>query len=91
AGIPGVYHHQLPLALPVFAHFAGLTAPQVLRAATSECALAIGLGDQIGRIQAGYAADLVFYADDPLRDLGALATPVSVMARGVFSDPASVR
>jgi len=90
AGIPGVYHHHLPLAIPVFAHFAGLTAPQVLRGATSECALAIGLGDQVGRIQAGYDADLVFYADDPLRDLGALATPVTVMARGVFSDPASI-
>ena len=90
AGIPGVYHHHLPLALPVFAHFAGLSAAQVLRAATSDCADAIGLGDQVGRISLGYGADLVFYADNPLQDLSTLARPVKVMSRGEFTMTAGI-
>lgn len=82
AGIPNVFHHQLPLALPVFAHFAGLTALETLRAATSDCADAIGLGAVTGRIAGGLAADMLFTAANPLDDLAALAEPVDVMARG---------
>jgi imidazolonepropionase-like amidohydrolase len=86
AGIPGIYHHHLPLALPVFAHFAGLTAVQTLRAATSDCAQALGLAHEVGQIKPGYCADLVFYRDNPLHDLTHLATPVAVMSRGVWVD-----
>ena len=85
AGIPGVYHHHLPLAIPVMAHFAGLTPVRALRAATSDCAAAIGLGAEVGRIQPGYCADMVFYASNPLLDLDVLASPAAVMARGRFS------
>ena len=44
AGIPNVRHEDLAKALPVFARFAGLTAVEALRAATSDCADALGLG-----------------------------------------------
>lgn len=83
AGIPNVLHHQLPLALPMFAHFAELTPVQVLRAATSDCATAIGLGSETGRIEVGLSADLMLVADDVLVDLDTLAAPVQVWARGV--------
>lgn len=82
AGIPNVFHHHLPLALPVFAHFAGLSNAAVLRAATSDCAAAIGLGDVTGRIARGFAADLLFTAESPLEDLAALEKPVEVVTRG---------
>ena len=82
AGIPNVFHHHLPLALPVFSHFAGLSNLEVLRAATSSCAEAIGLGGVTGRIAAGYSADLLFTEHSPLAELAALETPVDVMARG---------
>jgi imidazolonepropionase-like amidohydrolase len=84
AGIPGIYHHHLPLALPVFAHLAGLTPVQALRAATSDCARALGLGEQVGQIKPGFCADLVFYQDNPLQDLTHLASPVAVMSRGAW-------
>jgi imidazolonepropionase-like amidohydrolase len=84
AGIPGVYHHHLPLALPVLAHFGGLTPVQTLRAATSDCARALGLAEQVGQIKPGFCADLVFYQDNPLQDLAHLASPVAVMSRGAW-------
>ena len=43
AGIPNVFHHDLPAALPVFASFAGMSEVEVLKSATSECARAIAL------------------------------------------------
>lgn len=85
AGIPNVFHHQLPLALPVFAHFAGLSNAEVLRAATSDSAEAIRLGRVTGKIAPGLAADLLFTEQSPLEDLAALAQPVDVMARGRFA------
>ena len=84
AGIPNVFHHHLPLALPVFAYFAGLSNQEVLLAATSACAEAIGLGDVTGKIAAGYSADLVFTDHSPVEDLAALESLAAVMARGEF-------
>ena len=86
AGIPNVHHHDLGRALPVFARLAELTPVQTLRAATSDCAAAIGLGGVTGRIAEGFAADLVFLGGDPLSDLGALVNPVRVVAAGRLLD-----
>ena len=82
AGIPNVFHHDLPRALPVFAHFAGLSAEEVLRAATSDCAEAIGLGGITGLIRPGYSADFVLYEEDPLINLEVLEKPFMVVSRG---------
>ena len=82
AGIPNVLHHDLPLAIPVFAHFAGLTATEALRAATSDCAEAIGLGGVTGQIREGYSADFVLYDGDPTSDLDVLGSPVQVYKHG---------
>lgn len=84
AGIPNVKHHHLPLAIPVFAHFAGLSPLQVLRAATSDCALAIGLGDVTGQIRKGYSADFLLFEDDPTVDLDLLASPAQVYKQGAL-------
>lgn len=83
AGIPNVFHDDLPRALPEFARFAGLSNQEVLTAATSDCALAIGLGETTGRIAKGYSADFVCYEKNPLEDLTALQQPVLVVSRGV--------
>ncbi|MFT4631896.1 MAG: imidazolonepropionase-like amidohydrolase [Candidatus Pseudothioglobus sp.] len=86
AGIPGIYHHHLPIALPVFAHFAGLDPVQALRSATSDCARALGLSQVVGQVKPGFCADLVFYQHNPLLDLAQLAAPVAVMSRGAWVD-----
>ena len=82
AGIPRVRHQDLPLALPVFARFAGFTAPEVLRAATSAAADVLGLRRVCGRLAPELSADVLVLDRDPTRDLAALARPVSVFARG---------
>ena len=82
AGIPGVRHQDLPAALAVFAHFAAFTPVEALRSATSDCALAIGLGELTGAVQVGLEADLMVVEGDPLKDLTVLANPVEVFSRG---------
>lgn len=82
AGIPNVRHEDLPLALPIFAHFAGLSYQEVLMSATSDCAEALGVGDSRGRIAPGYDADLLFLEGNPLHNLQALVEPAAVMSLG---------
>lgn len=83
AGIPNVHHHQLPLALPVFSQLSGMTSEAVLQAATSDCAMAIGLGEVTGQIKPGYTADFILLEENPLADLQCLMNPVDVYARGI--------
>ncbi|MYK29716.1 MAG: amidohydrolase family protein, partial [Gammaproteobacteria bacterium] len=83
AGIPGVYHHHLPQALPVFAVIAGLTPEAALRTATSAAAKGLGLGLVTGRLKPGLSADIVLVHGNPLDDLAVLAEPAAVWARGV--------
>ena len=83
AGIPGVYHHHLPQALPVFAAIAGLEPEAVLRTATSGAADGLDLSQVTGRLRPGLSADLVLVHGNPLDDLTTLAEPAAVWARGV--------
>ena len=83
AGIPNVYHHDLPKSLPVFAQYADMNPLAVLRTATRGAARALNIQHETGAIAAGLAADLVFVDGDPLQDLRVLQTPASVVARGI--------
>lgn len=82
AGIPGVYHADLPHALVVFAKIAQLSHDHSLRSATSDAARALGLANVTGRLHAGLSADLLLVDGDPLADLTAVTRPVSVFCRG---------
>lgn len=82
AGIPGVFHHQLPEALAVFAAVAQLSNEQTLRSATSQAALGLGLSGTTGRLLPGFDADVLLVDGCPLRDLAALSRPLAVWARG---------
>ncbi len=82
AGIPGVFHHQLPEALAVFAEVAAMSAEEVLRSATSEAARGLGLERHTGRLRPGFDADVLIVAGDPVTDLTVLTQPVAVWARG---------
>lgn len=48
---------------------AGLSPPEILRAATVSPAKLLGLADRIGTVEVGKVADLVVVRDDPLVDL----------------------
>jgi imidazolonepropionase-like amidohydrolase len=60
---------------------AGLPAADAIRAATVNAAAAFGLG-RSGELRAGYAADLVAVAGNPLADPGALSRVLFVMKGG---------
>ena len=82
AGIPNIFHTDLPRALPIFSKIAGLTNTETLRAATSDSAEAIGLSQITGSIRGGLSADFVIYDGNPLTDLNVLKEPKLVVVRG---------
>lgn len=91
AGIPNVFHHDLVAGLIAFERFAGLRPVDVLRSATSEAALALGIANETGRIGAGLSADFLVLEGDPLADLTFLDDPEFVVFRGDWLDRESRR
>ncbi|MDR3360577.1 MAG: amidohydrolase family protein [Bifidobacteriaceae bacterium] len=63
-------------------HYFGLPVNEVLVAATSRAAEAIGLKGVAGRLQAGHSADLIGAKGNPLESLDALDDLALVVARG---------
>ena len=60
----------------------GMAPLECVRAATATAATALGLGDRLGRIAPGYAADLFAVEGDPTQDLEALGRVALVVGRG---------
>jgi imidazolonepropionase-like amidohydrolase len=69
---------------------AGLSADQVLRAATADAARAAGL-PEAGRLQAGAMADLLVLDADPRLDVARLGHPRAVLRRGVLHQGRDLR
>ena len=82
AGIPGVYHAELPAALAVFSAIAELSPETTLKSATSDAARALGIGRQTGSLQVNMNADVLVVDGNPLTDLSALTRPAHVFCRG---------
>ena len=83
AGIfPFKPHPTLIYAMEAIAEQAGIPAGDMVRMATVSAAAVIGLGDRKGRVAAGYDADLVAVAGDPLTDLSALREVRAVYRSG---------
>jgi imidazolonepropionase-like amidohydrolase len=67
---------------------AGQRPTDALVSATSAAAAALGLGDHIGQVAAGYDADIIAVRGDPTRDVAAIRNVVFVMRGGVsFAAP----
>ncbi|HKQ48014.1 MAG TPA: amidohydrolase family protein [Phycisphaerae bacterium] len=60
----------------------GMTPAAALRAATTTAASVIDREKDVGRIDAGYLADLIVVRGDPLKDVGALRKPLMVLKDG---------
>jgi len=62
---------------------AGLPPAAVLNTATSAAAESLGLGAELGRVAAGYRADLIIVAGDPLKDVTELLSLKAVVRNGI--------
>jgi len=69
---------------------AGLPADQVLRLATVEAALALGLERELGTIEAGKLADLVVIDGNPLNNMADTLNIVAVVRDGFWYDRGSL-
>ncbi len=62
---------------------AGLSPAQALISATSNAAEALGLKASLGKLEVGYAADIIAVAKSPLSDIEEMKKVVFVMRDGV--------
>ena len=62
---------------------AGMSPNEALVTATSNAAEALGLQASLGKLEQGYAADIIALAKDPLGDIHELKKVVFVMRDGV--------
>jgi imidazolonepropionase-like amidohydrolase len=69
---------------------AGIANDQVLRMATAEGALALGLERQIGTLEQGKLADFVVLDGDPLVHIADTLRIVAVVKGGVWRDRVSL-
>ncbi|MGW8889375.1 amidohydrolase family protein [Streptomyces sp. NPDC055749] len=82
AGVQRAGFDGLVPALSFYSHL-GLANASIIDMATSEAAMALGLGSTTGRIAPGYRADLLLVDGDPLSDLNALKDVRAVFASGL--------
>lgn len=69
----------------------GWSPMEVIRMATSNGADLLGVGDRVGRIAPGYAADLIVLPGDPSVDITVLDQVELVFKDGAGYDPAKLR
>lgn len=81
AGTPFNAHGSLVPELGLMVQH-GMTPLEAIRAATSAAADLLGLGDRVGRIAPGYAADLLAVAGEPAARIEALADVRMVLVAG---------
>ncbi|MDY7097961.1 MAG: amidohydrolase family protein [Pseudomonadota bacterium] len=64
----------------------GMTNREAFASATTVAADILGLGDEIGRLQPGYSADIIAVRGDPTKDVTVLENVGFVMVRGRVID-----
>jgi len=79
------YHRELELY-----QLAGMTAPEILKRATFDCARYVGQDQRLGSIEKGKLADFFLIPGDPTQNLKAIKTISMVVKDGTFYYPSEV-
>jgi imidazolonepropionase-like amidohydrolase len=83
AGINLTPHREYVAGLEALAA-SGMPTAEVIEAATSRAATALGIADRTGSLAPGLEADLIAAEGNPLHDLGALRRLRLIMSRGAL-------
>jgi imidazolonepropionase-like amidohydrolase len=87
AGVTGAHFDRYAEGL-IWLGRAGIGNAAIIEMATITAADALGIGEQTGRLAAGFDADLLVIDGDPVRDLADLQQVELVLARGRVHRPA---
>lgn len=79
AGMPYVYHGGVSFEIAQLAR-AGLSTQDVLASATRVAAQALGLGESVGQLRVGFAADVLILEGDPEKDVTVLQDKEAIVA-----------
>jgi imidazolonepropionase-like amidohydrolase len=74
----------MPITEITLMHDAGMTAMQIIEAATRNAATVCGLADELGTIEAGKIADVIVVDGNPLEDVRSLESVIVVIHNGVI-------
>lgn len=86
AGINNTLHHGYVGGLQGLRTL-GLPVDEILVAATSRAAEALGIADETGQLTTGFSADVIAVGGDPREDLAALNDLRLVLSRGISFTP----
>lgn len=84
--VPGYANHDVMIEMANY-----IPNMDVLRMATSDAAEFLGVGDQIGRVEVGYSADLLVIPGKPDEDMKALRDLRLVFRQGRAYDPEKLK
>jgi imidazolonepropionase-like amidohydrolase len=81
----GIYPHGLNARQFAYHVRCGQSTLEAIRSATLHAAELLRWDDRVGRIQAGYFADMIAVPGDPLQDIRVLEHPDFVLKDGVVA------
>lgn len=84
--VPGYANHDVMVEMANY-----FPALEVIRMATSDAAEFLGVGDQFGRVEIGYSADLIVIPGKPDEDMKALRDLTLVFRNGRAYDPEKLK
>lgn len=91
AGNAGMLHGATVIRELQLMNKAGMTAMQVIAAATKNAAEVIGQGRKLGTLEVGKLADIIVVKGNPLKDISTLGNVELLVKNGVIIDPKKLK
>ncbi len=82
SGFGQTYFEETWLEVALLKERCGLSESEVIHAATAAGAEALGMGNQLGKLKAGYEADFITVPENPLKQIRAFRQVKHVMRQG---------